>query len=46
MVPQQGAPESRLVQFMGLDHGAHGPVEHQDALAGQSIQFISRQSEH
>ena len=28
------AAKRRLVIFEGLDHGAHGAVEHQDALAG------------
>ena len=36
MVGQQFAAEIGLVQTVGLDHGAHGPVQDQDAVGGQA----------
>ena len=33
------APELRLVQVLALDHGAHGAVEHQDALGEEGLQL-------
>jgi hypothetical protein len=30
----------RLIGRIGLDHGAHGAVEHQDALAQQAFEFL------
>src|SRR5205085_9987561 len=37
-IRKAGATERGLVIFEGLDHRAHGAVEHQDALAGSREQ--------
>ncbi len=38
MVGETLAPVTGLVQVVGLDHGAHGAVEHQDAFLEQGGQ--------
>ena len=35
------AAEIRLLQVVGLDHGAHGAVEEQDAFGEQGAQLLS-----
>ena len=37
-IPEAVAAKCRLIVFERLDHGAHGTIEHQNALAGSSKQ--------
>jgi len=43
MVLEARPPVVRLVELMGLDHGAHGPVQDEDALGQQGFDGVGHQ---
>ncbi len=43
---EAGAAIAFLVQLERLDHGAHGAVEHQDALLELLKKYVTRVSHH